>query len=71
MNKRFISGAAGLPTYGPMFWYMLEVILPALSPPIWKLFDSVKEEEDVDRALDKTFSRQATLMLVAFSFHLS
>lgn len=71
MNKRFISGAGSLPTYGQLWWYILEVILSSLSPPIWNLFNSVKDEEDVDRALEKTFERQATFMLVAYRFDLS
>ena len=71
MNKRFISGAGLLPTYGELWWYILDVILPSLSPSIWKLFNSVKDEEGVDRALDKTFQRQATGMLVWLSFVLT
>ena len=67
MNKRYLRGAAMLPTYGQMWFPIVEAILPSLSTSIWNLYESVKDEEDVDRALEKTFQRQAKLILVAYS----
>jgi hypothetical protein len=66
MNKRYLRGAALLPTYGPMWFAIVEAILPSLSTSIWNLYESVKDEEDVDRALEKTFQRQAILILVVY-----
>ena len=71
MNKRYISGAGVLPPYGQMWFPIIEAILPSLSSSIWKLYDSVKDEEGVDRALEKTFQRQENFILVVYSAHLS
>jgi hypothetical protein len=69
MNKRYLIGASLLPMYGEMWWAILEAILPSLAPSIWKIFDGVKDEEGVDRALGKTFQRHVTLFIYDYSHY--
>ena len=57
MNKNYLRGAALLPTYGQMWFPIVEAILPSLSAVHWKLYKSVIDMEDVDRVLEKTFQR--------------
>ena len=53
-----------LSAYGPLFFPIMEAILPKLSPVHWDFVNSVKTEDDVDRLLEKTFARQDVLVLL-------
>ena len=58
-NQRYLRGGNLLCAYGPLFFPMLEAVLPKLSPIHWEYVQSVKTEDDVDVLLAKTFARQA------------
>ena len=56
-KSAFITGAACLDSYGPLFFVMARQILPKLCPMLGDLFCKAETAEDVQRAMTRTFTR--------------
>jgi hypothetical protein len=56
-TSAFITGAACLDPYGPLFFVMARQILPKLCPVVGDLFCNAKTHEEVEKAMTKTFTR--------------
>ena len=56
-TQRYLRGGNLLCAYGPLFFPILETVLPKLSPIHWEYVQSVRTEDGVDVLLAKTFSR--------------
>ncbi len=56
-TSAFITGAACLDPYGPLFFVMARQILPKLCPMLGDLFCKAETAEDVQRAMTSTFTR--------------
>ena len=57
-SQRSLRGGNLLCAYGPLFFPILETVLPKLSPIHWEYVQSVRTEDGVDVLLAKKFSRQ-------------
>ena len=57
-TQRYLRGGNLLCAYGPLFFPILETVLPKLSPIHWEYVQSVRTEDGVDVLLAKKFSRQ-------------
>ena len=53
----FITGAASLDPYGPLFFVMARQILPKLCPMLGGLFCNAETVEEVQKAMSGTFTR--------------
>ena len=51
----YIRGANSLSLYGPMYFHMLELVIPACGDVLVKLWEATRAAKDVDAALDYGF----------------
>jgi hypothetical protein len=56
-TSAFVTGAACLDPYGPLFFVMARQILPKLCPMLGDLFCNAKTREEVEKAMTRTFTR--------------